>query len=123
MRAAASRSGFCILVGFNRRLARQAIRMARDRTQLFDTPVEHLLELEAAGELAELAELLAYHDQKYHGEDAPEITDAQYDALRNRNNAIEARFPELIRADSPSHRVGAEPAAGFKKVTHRVPML
>ena len=73
--------------------------------------------------LKELATLIAYHDQRYHLEDAPEVTDAEYDALKRRNEAIEARFPHLIRFDSPSRRVGAAPATGFKKVRHRVPML
>ena len=86
-------------------------------------PVEELTEHEAAAELAELAAEIAHHDRAYHERDAPEITDADYDALRRRNAAIEARFPELIRADSPSRRVGAEPAGGFAKVRHRVPML
>src|SRR4029077_13233476 len=63
------------------------------------------------------------HDRRYYSEDAPEISDAEYDRLRQRNAAIEARFPELIRSDSPSRRVGVAPAAGFSKVTHRVPML
>ncbi|HTZ37570.1 MAG TPA: NAD-dependent DNA ligase LigA [Stellaceae bacterium] len=85
--------------------------------------VEGLTEEEAAAELARLAAELAHHDQLYHAKDAPEISDAEYDALRRRNSAIEARFPELIRADSPSRRVGAAPAAGFAKVTHAVPML
>jgi DNA ligase (NAD+) len=86
-------------------------------------PVELLTEEEAKGELARLAAAIAHHDQLYYATDAPEVSDAEYDELRRRNTAIEARFPELIRADSPSRRVGAAPAAGFAKVTHRVPML
>jgi DNA ligase (NAD+) len=85
--------------------------------------VEALTEPEAAAELATLAREIAHHDRLYHEQDAPEITDAEYDALRRRNDAIEARFPELIRADSPSNRVGGAPESGFAKVRHRVPML
>jgi DNA ligase (NAD+) len=85
--------------------------------------VEDLSEDEAGAELERLADEIAYHDRRYHAEDAPEISDAGYDALRRRNSEIEARFPELIRADSPSVRVGATPAAGFSKVTHSIPML
>jgi len=85
--------------------------------------IELLTEEEAKGELARLAAEIAHHDQLYYAKDAPEIGDAEYDRLRQRNQAIEARFPELIRSDSPSRRVGAAPAAGFSKVTHRVPML
>jgi len=97
--------------------------MARDRTSLYERAVAALTEEEAVSELRELAELLAYHDQKYYEADDPELTDAEYDALRNRNNAIEARFPELVRSDSPSQKVGVEPAATAKKVSHRVAML
>ena len=78
---------------------------------------------EAAAELAALAAEIAQHDRAYHEHDAPEITDAAYDALRARNAAIEARFPALIRPDSPSARVGAAPEAGFAKLAHLVPML
>jgi DNA ligase (NAD+) len=97
--------------------------MARNRTTLFDTPAGQLSASEARSELNELADLIADHDRRYHELDQPEITDAEYDALRQRNAAIEVRFPELIRSDSPSQRVGAAPAAGFRKVRHRVPML
>jgi DNA ligase (NAD+) len=78
---------------------------------------------EAAPELARLAEAIARADRDYHELDAPEISDAEYDALRRRNEAIEAAFPELVRADSPSRRVGGAPASGFGKLRHRVPML
>jgi DNA ligase (NAD+) len=78
---------------------------------------------EAASELAALAEDIARHDRAYHADDAPFISDAEYDALRQRNAAIEAAFPHLVRADSPSMRVGAAPAGAFAKIPHRVPML
>jgi len=87
------------------------------------SPVEALTEEGARDELAWLAEEIARHDRLYYTDAAPEISDADYDALRQRNIAIEARFPELIRTDSPSRRVGAAPAAGFAKVTHSRPML
>ena len=87
------------------------------------TPAEDLTEEAANAELARLAEAIARADRLYHEQDAPEITDAEYDALRRRNAEIEARFPELVRADSPTRHVGAAPAAGFGKVRHRVPML
>ncbi|MCC7275194.1 MAG: NAD-dependent DNA ligase LigA [Alphaproteobacteria bacterium] len=86
-------------------------------------PPEALTEAEAEAELAALAAEIAEHDRRYHQEDAPTISDAAYDALRRRNEAIEARFPALVRADSPSRRVGATPGQGFRKVAHSRPML
>ncbi|MCA3560410.1 MAG: NAD-dependent DNA ligase LigA [Aestuariivirga sp.] len=86
-------------------------------------PVGDLTLLEASAELAALAAEIAMHDRAYHEHDAPLISDAEYDALRQRNEAIEARYPELIRDDSPSRRVGAGPAEKFGKVRHAVPML
>src|SRR6267143_67609 len=97
--------------------------MKSSNTDLAARPVELLAEEEARAELERLAAEILHHDQLYYAKDAPEVSDAAYDELRRRNTAIEARFPELIRADSPSRRVGAAPAAGFAKVTHRVPML
>jgi DNA ligase (NAD+) len=88
-----------------------------------DKAVDALTEKEARNELARLAMEIAHHDALYHQQDAPEISDADYDALRQRNEAIEARFPDLVRSDSPSRRVGAAPAAGFAKVRHSRPML
>ncbi|MFN4142044.1 NAD-dependent DNA ligase LigA [Aestuariivirga sp.] len=87
------------------------------------TPVDDLTIIEAAAELAELAKEIARHDRAYFEHDAPIVSDAEYDALRQRNEAIEARFPELIREDSPSRRVGAAVAEKFAKVRHAVPML
>jgi DNA ligase (NAD+) len=86
-------------------------------------PVEKLTSTEAEKELDRLAAEIAEHDRRYHAEDAPTISDADYDALRNRNAAIEQRFPLLVRADSPSHRVGAAVSAKFAKVVHAKPML
>jgi DNA ligase (NAD+) len=86
-------------------------------------PVEQLDESQAAAELAGLAEEIARHDRAYHQQDAPLITDAEYDALRRRNAAIEARFPHLVRADGPSQTIGSAPAGGFAKRAHKVPML
>ncbi len=85
--------------------------------------VEQLSQEQAAAELARLAGEIARHDKLYYSKDAPELTDAEYDALRKRNAAIEARFPDLVREDSPSLRVGAAPAEKFGKVRHLVAML
>lgn len=86
-------------------------------------PIEALSAEEASAELARLAAEISEHDRRYHGEDAPIITDAEYDALRRRNAAIEEAFPDLVRSDSPTGSVGAAPAEGFAKVRHAVPML
>src|SRR5215813_3673444 len=85
--------------------------------------VTDLTQAQAKDELKRLAVEIAAHDKRYYQQDAPTVTDAEYDALRRRNAAIEARFPELIRSDSPSQRVGAAPTGRFKKVRHAVPML
>jgi DNA ligase (NAD+) len=88
-----------------------------------EKPVETLTEAEAAAELERLADEITFHDERYHTEDAPVISDAQYDALRRRNLAIEQRFPDLKRADSPSGRVGGAVSEKFAKVRHVIPML
>ncbi|MBE9635533.1 NAD-dependent DNA ligase LigA [Salipiger mangrovisoli] len=85
--------------------------------------VEALTDAEARDELARLAEVLAQANTAYHTEDAPEISDADYDALKRRNLEIEERFPALKRADSPSEQVGAPLAEGFSKIRHAVSML
>jgi DNA ligase (NAD+) len=88
-----------------------------------DKPIEKLTKAEARVELEQLAGEIAHHNMRYHQKDAPEISDADYDALVRRNGEIEARFPDLRRADSPSQSVGAAPAGGFAKVRHSLPML
>lgn len=91
--------------------------------KLRDIAVEHMTSTEADAELAALASEIHAHDERYHAQDAPTISDGAYDALRLRNAAIEARFPLSVRPDSPTHKVGAPAAAGFKKVRHAKPML
>src|ERR1700754_4511794 len=85
--------------------------------------VDKLTSAEAEKELDRLAKEIADADRRYHADDAPTISDADYDALRKRNAAIEARFPLLVRPDSPSHRVGAKASEKFAKVIHSRPML
>ncbi|WP_430243186.1 NAD-dependent DNA ligase LigA [Neorhizobium sp. DAR64861/K0K2] len=96
--------------------------MAADQTPT-ETPVDDLTEQAAADELERLARELSHHDELYHAKDAPDISDAAYDALKKRNAAIEDRFPQLIRADSPSIKVGAAPLPTFAQITHSRPML
>src|SRR5437660_9785146 len=85
--------------------------------------VDALTEAQAKAELKRLAAEIGGHDKRYYQEDAPTVSDAAYDALRRRNEEIEARFPGLVRPDSPSRRVGAQPSQKFAKVRHAVPML
>ncbi|WP_171211516.1 NAD-dependent DNA ligase LigA [Ruegeria sp. HKCCA5426] len=87
------------------------------------TPVSELTEAQARSELARLAPLILQANTLYHSEDAPEISDAEYDSLKQRNAEIERRFPHLKRTDSPSDQVGARPSDGFSKVSHAVRMM
>jgi DNA ligase (NAD+) len=96
--------------------------MTKKPSKNLDIKVDKLTERQAVKELAKLAELIAHHDLLYE-EARPEITDAEYDKLRKRNEEIEARFPHLMRSDSPSKRVGYIPPSGFRKVRHAIPML
>src|SRR3981189_3247788 len=85
--------------------------------------VSELTKAQAKVELKRLALEIESHDKHYYQEDAPKISDAEYDALRKRFNAIEARFPEFVTSDSPSQKVGAQPSGRFAKVRHAAPML
>src|SRR5579864_6925587 len=78
---------------------------------------------DARKEHARLGKEIAEHDRRYHGEDAPTNTDAEYDALRRRYTALEAAHPSLVDAESLNRKVGATPSARFAKVRHRLPML
>jgi DNA ligase (NAD+) len=93
---------------------------SKDTTKL---PVEDLTEKQARSEHARLAQEIAGHDRRYYQDDAPTVSDAEYDHLRQRYNAIEARFPQLRTAESLTQHVGAAPSARFAKVRHAVPML
>ena len=93
------------------------------KASLRATSPDDLDDEQAAAELASLAAAITRHDGLYHDKAAPAIADEAYDALRRRNDAIEARFPHLVRDDSPSRRVGAPPAPAFAKVRHAQPML
>ena len=97
---------------------------AKKKSEDFSSiPVNKLSPEEAAAELQRLAETIALADRAYYEHDKPEITDAQYDALRRRNLLVEKRFPKLKRDDSPSDKVGAAPSTKFEKSKHAVPML
>ena len=85
--------------------------------------VEQLTPLEARARHDALAEEIRAHDARYYQQDAPSISDADYDALRQELEALEAAFPELVTAESPTQKVGAAPAEGFGKITHLTPML
>jgi DNA ligase (NAD+) len=97
--------------------------MTKSKTDSTVVAVAKLTEAQAEAELKRLAAEIAAHDRRYYQEDAPTVSDAVYDALRRRNEEIEARFPGLVRPDSPSRRIGAQPSQKFAKVRHAVPML
>ncbi len=97
--------------------------LAATEQELRTISIDALTEDQAREELERLADEIGRANIAYHGEDAPFISDADYDALRRRNDEIEARFPELKRADSPSEQVGSTPSEGFGKIVHAVRML
>ncbi|MEH2507008.1 MULTISPECIES: NAD-dependent DNA ligase LigA [unclassified Bradyrhizobium] len=97
--------------------------MAKTAKTKTPTDVGKLTKAQAKVEHMRLALELEEHDKRYYQEDAPSISDAEYDALRQRFNAIEKRFPELVTAESPSQKIGATPSGRFRKVRHAVPML
>src|SRR3954465_1654250 len=99
------------------------MKKAKNKDDVTAIAPEDLTEAQAKSELRRLAKDIAAHDERYYQHDSPTVSDAEYDALRIRNAAIEAQFPTLVRADSPSRRVGAKPARGFAKLRHAVPML
>src|SRR3984885_15368153 len=97
--------------------------IAKSRKPKTPPAVDTLTKAQARVELKRLALEIEGHDKRYYQDDAPKISDADYDALRNRFNALEARFPEFVTGDSPSQKIGAAPSGRFRKVRHAVPML
>jgi len=97
--------------------------MTKTKPDASQIATEKLTEAQAKAELKRLAAEIGAHDKRYYQDDAPTVSDADYDALRRRNEEIEAQFPALVRPDSPSRRVGAQPSQKFAKVRHAVPML
>jgi DNA ligase (NAD+) len=100
-----------------------AIMIAKSAKTKSPPDVATLSKAQAKVEHKRLALELEGHDRRYYQEDAPKVSDAEYDALRKRFNTIEARFPEFVTSDSPSQKVGAAPSGRFRKVRHAVPML
>src|SRR3974390_1229087 len=96
--------------------------IAKSKTKTL-TDIASLTRAQATVEHKRLTLEIERHDRAYYQQDAPKISDAEYDALRQRFNAIEARFPELVSSSSPSQKVGAAPSGRFRKVRHAVPML
>jgi DNA ligase (NAD+) len=88
-----------------------------------DIPIDKLTDNQAKQELEWLAKEIIKHDELYHNDDNPQISDAKYDRLRKRNEEIENKFPHLIREDTPSKKVGYKPSEKFNKVKHSIPML
>jgi len=97
--------------------------MAKTEKSKSPVDVDALTKAQAKVELKRLALEIERHDKAYYQEDAPKISDAEYDALRKRCNAIEARFPEFVTGESPSQKIGAAPSGKFRKVRHAVAML
>src|ERR1700692_3497039 len=97
--------------------------MAKTAKTKISPDVDTLTKAQAKVELKRLTLEIESHDKHYYQEDAPKIPDAEYDALRRRFNAIEAKFPEFVTSDSPSQKIGAAPSGKFRKVRHAVPML
>src|SRR5436309_3358466 len=96
--------------------------IAKSKTKAL-TDVAKLTRAQAKVEHMRLALELESHDKRYYQDDAPSVSDAEYDGLRQRFNAIEKRFPEFVTSDSPSQKIGAAPSGKFKKIRHSVPML
>src|ERR1035438_961393 len=96
---------------------------SKSKVKTDKTPVDRLTAKQAKAEYARLQAEITAHDKRYYQQDRPVISDAEYDALRVRYSAIEARFPDLRTLESLSLKVGAAPTRGFKKVRHAIPML
>src|SRR4051794_4315123 len=97
--------------------------MSKIKTNKAPMSVDSLTRALARVEHKRLALEIQHHNELYYQKDAPKILDTEYDALRRRLEALEARFPDLVTRDSPSHKVGAAPARGFAKAQHAQPML
>src|SRR3984885_1109466 len=108
---------------FSKSTSSYSIAMAKTAKTKSPPAVDTLTKAQAKVEHKRLALEIEGHDKRYYQDDAPKISDAEYDVLRKRFNAIEARFPEFVSGDSPSQKVGAAPSGRFKKVRHAVPML
>jgi DNA ligase (NAD+) len=104
-------------------MARRAKSEKSEKSEKPEKPVDDLTEREAKAEHARLEGEIAAHDRRYYQDDAPSVSDADYDRLRRRYGAIEARFPQLRTLESLTQRVGAAPSGRFAKVRHAVPML